>query len=439
MANDEKALSSRLAPVITVVILLVAGSVGPKGGAATDAPKLARKDKAHSRQEHRAKRAHLAAAAGVNSKTKKDNKPAPDVDLAIGGGDGTVDLAAYKDLGSWIDIYDDWVWAHPTLAVRKLHARGARTIFLQTSNYGADDPIFMPGQTARFLKAAHQRNMKVVSWYVPSFDQPQIDFHRSKAAIRFEADGHRFDSFGLDIEATVVGNINLRNKRLLKLSKQIRKLVGPDYPLGAITPDAVEALYWPDFPYKSVNEFYDVFVPMGYFSFRHDGYKAVKKYTLTSIRNIRRETQNPDVPIHLIGGIGGETEVPEVKGFVRAVRGNDVLGASYYDFAVTSEEEWKQLETIVPEAEPDPPAAEPEPEPEETVVPVVPEAKPTAIGVPVEPKEAKPKPDKNRTKKESSRKHRKGTDRKERSGQDNVRGKRKKQDAQKRRKNRRRS
>ena len=267
---------------------------------------------------------------------------------------GSVDLSSYRDLGSWIDIYDSWPWAHPTLAVRKLHERGAHTIFLQTSNYGAKDPIFRPRQTARFLKAAHAREMKVVAWTVPSFANPQKDYHRARAAILFKGRGHGFDSFGLDIEAAIVNNIWRRNKRLLDLSKQLRSLVGPDYPLGAITPDPVKSLYWPNFPYQRVNRLYDVFVPMGYFSFRAHGYKEVKRYTERSIRVIRRESKNPDVPIHLIGGIGGETEVSEVKGFVRAVRGNGVLGASYYDFAVTSEHEWEQLETIVQEPKPAP-------------------------------------------------------------------------------------
>ena len=118
--------------------------------------------------------------------------------------------------------------------------------------------------------------------------------------------------FGLDIEAAIVGNIWLRNKRLLDLSKKLRSLVGPDYPLGAITPDPVKSLYWPNFPYKRVSRIYDVFAPMGYFSFRAHGYKDVKRYTAKGIKVIRRESEDPDVPIHLIGGIGGETEAREV-------------------------------------------------------------------------------------------------------------------------------
>lgn len=358
---------SRFAPVIAVALVLLVGVLVPSNvGPASKQTKV----HAARHREHRAK------------------KKASGVELVSTAGTG--DLSSYRDLGSWIDIYDAWPWAHPTLAVRKLHERGVGAIFLQTSNYGAKDPIFRPRQTSRFLKAAHRRDMKVVAWTVPSFANPQKDYHRARAAILFKGRGHRFDSFGLDIEAPIVSNIWRRNKRLLDLSKRLRELVGPDYTLGAITPDPVKSLYWPDFPYKRVNSLYDVFVPMGYFSFRAHGYKDVKRYTEKSIRVIRRESENPNVPIHLIGGIGGETEVPEVKGFVRAVRGHDVLGASYYDFAVTSEHEWEQLETIVREPKP-----KPTPSPDPTVAPA-PEARPTALGSADAPQAAKAKKGKER-------------------------------------------
>lgn len=342
---------SRFAPIAAVVILLLLGALAP----AHIDPRLTRLGSRNDRRaENRAKDAGVRFASS-----------------------GSVDLSSYRDLGSWIDIYDAWPWAHPTLAVRKLHARGARTIFLQTSNYGAKDPIFRPRRTVRFLKAAHAREMDVVAWTVPSFAHPQKDYHRARAAMLFKGRGHRFDSFGLDIEAAIVRNVWRRNKRLLDLSKRLRELVGPDYPLGAITPDPVKSLYWPNFPYQRVDRIYDVFVPMGYFSFRANGYKDVKRYTERSIRVIRRESKNRDVPIHLIGGIGGETEAPEVKGFVRAVRGHGVLGASYYDFAVTSEHEWKELETIVQEPKPTP---TPMPSVEAPVT--VPEPRPTALTAP---------------------------------------------------------
>jgi hypothetical protein len=394
MPNDVS--PSRFAPVFAVVVLLLIGALAP-GHVAT-----------------RAKKSKVSSSAG--HRADKDKKT--DARFQLASNPGPSGLGAYRDLGSWIDIYDAWPWAHPTLAVRKLHERGVRTIFLQTSNYGAKDPIFRARQIGRFLKAAHRRDMKVVAWTVPSFANPQKDYHRARAAILFKGRGHRFDSFGLDIEAAIVGNIWRRNKRLLTLSKQLRELVGPDYTLGAITPDPVKSLYWPDFPYKRVNNIYDVFVPMGYFSFRAHGYKDVKRYTEKSIRVIRRESENPKVPIHLIGGIGGETEVPEVKGFVRAVRGHNVLGASYYDFAVTSEHEWKELETIVDDrAAPD---SAPEPSP-----PPAPEARPTPLPrpEPVEKEQKKRKNGDHKRSKKKNDKHKKKSKNKKNDGRKKKNGK----------------
>ena len=260
---------------------------------------------------------------------------------------GPADLGAYRDLGSWIDIYNEWPWDHPIKAVKMLRRKGVETIFLQTSNYGADKPIFRRKRAGRLLHAAHRRKMRVVAWYVPSFAHPKKDRYRSLSAIRFRNRwGDRFDSFGMDIEATVVDRIPRRNRRLIRLSRSVRRVAGKDYPLGAITPDPVSSLYWPRFPYERVRRLYDVFVPMGYFSFRAEGYERVRRYTAKGIRTIRQESGDPKVPIHFIGGIAGETKGTEVKGFVHALKSQEVLGGSYYDFAITTREEWQQLGRI---------------------------------------------------------------------------------------------
>jgi hypothetical protein len=327
---------------------------------------------------------------------------------------GKTDLSAYRGLGSWIDIYNNWPWDHPAAAVNVLKRKGVKTIFLQTSNWGADDPIYRPGATAKLLHAAHRKNMKVVAWYVPSFAHEKYDRRRSLAPIRFKTSkGHRFDSFGMDIESTVVDRIKLRNKRFLNLSKWLRSKIGDEYPLGAITPDPVTGLYWPDFPYKATRRLYDVFVPMGYFSFRVSGYRDVKKYTAAGIRTIRRETEDPKVPVHWIGGIAGETEHYEVKGFVRALKGHNALGGSYYDFIITTPEEWSELGVLAgrePPARKGPKKDEPERKPKKS------DKK--------KPKKAKKNDKKKRAGKKDNGKSRKG-DRSKKSGRKD----RKKKDA----------
>ena len=257
------------------------------------------------------------------------------------------DLTAYEGLGSWIDIFNVRPWENPKGAVRTLAKRGAKTIFLQTSTYGQSGGIFDEQAVNDFLHEAHRRGMKVVAWYVPSFAQQKIDLRRALRAIEYRSpSGERFDSFGLDIEATHVRDISVRNARLLALSRRIRKAAGPSYPLSAITPDPVTSSYWPGFPWKAAADIYDVIVPMGYFTFRAHGFEEVREYTEDGIETIRDETGDEDVPIHFIGGIADEAGPVDLKGFVKASREHEVMGASLYDYPITSRRSWYELRAL---------------------------------------------------------------------------------------------
>lgn len=85
---------------------------------------------------------------------------------------------------------------------------------------------------------------------------------------------------------------------MLRLSAQIRRAVGRDYSLGAIVPDSIGQRYWPNFPYKGLAHDYDVFIPMGYFTYRAREYQRVRAYTAANIAHIRQEIANRDVAIH---------------------------------------------------------------------------------------------------------------------------------------------
>jgi hypothetical protein len=225
--------------------------------------------------------------------------------------------------------------------------RGAKTIFLQTSTYGQSGGIYDEEAVSAFLHHAHKRGMKVVAWYVPSFTQQKIDLRRSLRAIDFRSpSGEKFDSFGLDIEATHVDDISVRNDRLISLSKRIRRAAGPSYPMSAITPDPIASSYWPSFPWKRTAKIYDVIVPMGYFTFRAHGFQEVREYTADNIKMIRRETDDKDVPIHFIGGIADDAGPVDLKGFVKANREHEVMGASLYDYPITSRRSWYEMRAL---------------------------------------------------------------------------------------------
>ena len=114
-------------------------------------------------------------------------------------------LDPYRGLGTWVDIYDTGVWADPEGAVAAIAARGARTVYLETSNYSQAVPIRRPALVARFLEAAHAQGLAVVAWYLPGFLDVARDVRRSLAAISFTTmSGQTFDGFGLDIESPAV-------------------------------------------------------------------------------------------------------------------------------------------------------------------------------------------------------------------------------------------
>jgi len=262
-------------------------------------------------------------------------------------------IAPYRGLGTWVDIYDTAQFDHPVATVKAMKRRGVRTLFLETGNY-TRGPIYRPAAAARFIHAAHRRNMRVIAWYLPSFTDPDVDFERAMASVRFRtARGHRFDGFGLDIEATNEDDLSLRIQRMLDLSRRIRNAVGDSYSLGAIVPSPFGMKrvphYWGpvrDFPWAELSRIYDAIVPMSYFSYRVNGMRGVYEYNAFNIRLIRQESGNPEVPIHLIGGIAGDTTQREIRGYVRAVRSFGAPGGSLYAFDSTRAEHWRELRQI---------------------------------------------------------------------------------------------
>ncbi len=260
-------------------------------------------------------------------------------------------LRAYEGLGAWVDVYDPHVWRHAADAVREMHAHGVQTLFLETSSWRIRHDIFRPETVSVFITEAHRLGMRVVAWYVPDFYDLGRDFRRSMAAIRFRTpSGQKFDSFALDIESFRVPDPAKRSARLIELSARLRKAVGRRYPLGAIviSPVATHRIPsgWPGFPYRALADYYDVFLPMGYYSYRTDGAAAAFNYTRNTLQLLREDTGNPNLPIHAIGGEAGYTDGPEAKAFVDAVKRFDAIGASLYDFNTTGPEDWAHIERV---------------------------------------------------------------------------------------------
>lgn len=272
---------------------------------------------------------------------------------AAGGSGPARDLTPYNGLATWLDIYaNKAAWREPGREVAAMARDGARTLFLQTGNYRQSVDVVRRRAQGRFLEAAHAAGLRVVAWYLPSFANLAQDERRALAAIRFQSpNGEHFDGFALDIEATVVRGIGVRNRRLLELSARLRSAVGPGYALGAITPSPIgmSPSYWPRIPYRGLARFYDVFLPMAYSTFRGlRGSKATLAYLSATVAAVRTGAGNPNLPIHLIGGLSGAMGTAETVGFMRAVAACTPLGYSLYAFPSTHRSAWTALTASLP-------------------------------------------------------------------------------------------
>jgi hypothetical protein len=258
------------------------------------------------------------------------------------------DLSAYTGLATWVDLYDPDVLAHPESSVAAMVQHGVSTLFLQTSNYEMSSDVVRPARISRFIEAAHANGMEVVAWYLPSLVNVARDQRRSLAALNFKTpDGEHFDSFALDIESSIVKPASTRSARLVLLSRRLRA-AAPGTALGAIVPAPVGMQrlpwYWPGFPFVALAKDFDVFLPMGYFTYRSHLASFSGPYTRTNIALLRTKTGNPALPVHPIGGIAGVASTAQVRAFERAAQAGDALGASLYDFSGTTAAQWRELQ-----------------------------------------------------------------------------------------------
>jgi len=262
-------------------------------------------------------------------------------------------LVSYRGLGTWVDMYDPTAWNDPATAVKDMASHGVRTLYIETANYHNPQSasMFKPAVMIAFIQQCHLRKIKVVAWYLPGFKDLAKDYQRSMAAIDFRTpDGQKFDSFALDIEASIVKPATTRSARLKTLSAKIRKAVGKAYPLGGIIPSPagmkINSSYWPGFPYKDVAAVFDVIVAMGYYTYHGDGYAHAYNETLENVRIVREQTGRPSIPIHVIAGLGDRSSASETTAFVRALRESGCLGGSMYDWSTTDAADWRPLASV---------------------------------------------------------------------------------------------
>jgi hypothetical protein len=262
-----------------------------------------------------------------------------------------MDPGVFGGLGTWTDIYDGRVYAQPEATAARIAARGVKTVWAETANYRASADVVQAQRLGRFVDALHARGIQVVAWYLPGHLNHGLDIRRSRAMLSFRtATGQAFDGIALNVEGTKLRSVSLRSKRAVDLARRIRQDAG-DTPLAIIpfNPRGLERrpTTWPRFPWAELAESADAFAPMIYTGGAYTGFDATYGYVTRALRLLRTHTANPDVAIHVAGGVADRLGSEELAGFAAAVTDDgNTIGVSLYDWETTPSSHWRVLGTL---------------------------------------------------------------------------------------------
>ncbi len=265
----------------------------------------------------------------------------------------SADSSVFGGLGTWVDIYDGPVYAAPDRSAQRMAARRVQTVWVETANFGAAVDVVNPVQLGRLVDALHARGIRAVAWYLPGHVKPALDARRALAMLAFRTpEGGEFDGVALNIESTKLRNAALRSRRAVALTRAVREAAG-DTPLAIVpfNPRGLERRpsTWPGFPWAELAEDADAFAPMVYTGGAYKGFDATYGYVTRALRLLRTNTGQPDVQIHVAGGVADRLGSEELEGFVAAVSDDgSTIGVSLYDWMTTPPRAWRSLAPLSP-------------------------------------------------------------------------------------------
>ena len=259
----------------------------------------------------------------------------------------------YRGLGAWIDVYDyvpEYQQNGESPAfdagyVDVLAAHGVRTLYIQAARFDDRTPegLVSPDLLLPFLARAHAHGMRVVGWYLPKFLDVDQDLNRLVAIAHYDIAGQHFDGLGVDIEDNQsIPDPGDRNVRLHQLAKKLRAAVGDDAVISAHVPptvqlEVVNPNYWPDFPWRDLHRYFQVWQPMAYWTLRtpESGYQDAYRLTTESVRRMRELLHDDKAMVHPVGGIADKVTPDQLTAYIAALKDVDAIGGSLYDAATT--------------------------------------------------------------------------------------------------------
>lgn len=267
-----------------------------------------------------------------------------------GQGPNIVRATVFQGLGAWWDVWD---WS-PTFTngkqkfalsdVDRLASNGVQTLYIQTATYRHPHDVLDEALLRQIIARCRSKGMKVVGWYLPEHVDAELDVRRMSRAIDLG-----FDGFGVDIESAKNPDEAQRNTILVHEVRTLRALY-PNLALAAIPVapivwERLNATWWPNFPYRELAPYFDVWMPQNYWSFRkpESGLRDAYVYNVENIRMLRELTGVPWLPVHPIGGEANQVSNDDLAQMYRAIVDTHSIGGSIYDDSITSSGLWGRL------------------------------------------------------------------------------------------------
>jgi hypothetical protein len=211
--------------------------------------------------------------------------------------------------------------------------------------------ILEPERLIPMIDRAHQLGMYVVVWYLPVWQDVNTDLRKTVAIANLDVDGVNIDIEDRD----GVQNLAERNRRLVQYSAALRQLLpgrvignniyatnyldgAPDFwPQANGVPKSNVKWWGGTFPYADIAPYYDIWMIQNYWTDRSvdSGWRDGYRYSVDNIARLRTALGRSDIPIQLIGGVGGtKMTLNDFSGYLQAARETTSIGVSFYDWQV---------------------------------------------------------------------------------------------------------
>lgn len=255
------------------------------------------------------------------------------------------DVAAGK--GLWL-LFGDWKANGDEAIVQKALDGGYTHLYLEVAT-SRDGGFYGQRALDRLLSMAHNAGLALIAWVYPDLRNPAADTAWSQQVIAFRTpDGETADAFAPDIEEVMTPST------VAAYAEAMDQALGPDGRMIAITypPQAR-----PDYPFKDLVPYTDVFAPMSYWHHfvREYTYADAYRYVADSVTKLRA-LAGANVPVSVIGqtydmfasgarGVYSPTAL-ELQAAIDAARATNAIGFSFYRWGTATDEEWQAMDHI---------------------------------------------------------------------------------------------